>query len=392
MVETSPGGVWTQTWTFQTNPSKNIAQATNRTLDFRLNDYDEASFTLPCKSAAAAIIDSFATDLWIWCNDVKVFRGRIVADNDRKGPNGWTVDCKAISYRGLLGLRWFWTNNVDMWTDFTPKPVTEVITDLLGYSHESDTVRVTTTEVAGTPVNLATFFAARGNRIPTWGAYGGPDTAGPQGWGIDPSLIPSTGPVVSRAYQSGWTIGDAIDEIFALVGEWSLDPDHKLHLHQPRRGYATESAPRKLAEPRHIQEWERSFDAAQYGNWIYGVNGTSDPFVETQSGYVTPKSIYRGVIGRVVNFTNLTDLPSVTTQVDKAGNQYSRDGHGWSLVLKPGVWTGPSYVDVGDTIALNINGKPRFVASDLACRITNVHVALADTGPETVTLTAEENA
>ena len=64
------------------SPTKNIAQATNRTLDLRLNDYDEASFTLPGKSAAAAIIDSFATDLWIWCNDVKVFRGRIVADRD----------------------------------------------------------------------------------------------------------------------------------------------------------------------------------------------------------------------------------------------------------------------------------------------------------------------
>ncbi len=320
---------------------RELTLARSRRLTVRLDGTPDAQFTLDATSDEAADIVALATDLVIYRNGVKQFRGRIAPEQGTLSPRSRLIQFSAIGYRGLLNTR---------------------------------LMRAAT---GGGPA--LTFTGVDQAQI-AWQLIDDAQDRPGGDWGITEGIGTTSGVLRDRTdWQPGKPIGDCVTELLNTDdgGDWEISPDLELNRWFPTRG-----------ENRGVLDYggvlaqvDRTLQPADFGNAgiITGSAETIPATFEIAGIGTDPRG--RWEIAEA--------FPSVVLQStldDRAAWLAAESGilrpvH--SVRFRPGRWEGPDAVWVGDVVTLAVN-RGRFTVN-LPHRVAELTFTLSDNGVETVT-------
>jgi hypothetical protein len=348
-----------QDWQFILGPAAGgwvtpLAQATGRTITWRLTDAHDASFTVNATAGLDAGIVPLATDLHVLFAGQPVFRGRIGNSSDQLQDGSHLATFAATSYRGLLNRRQLYATSRLVWT------TTDVATIAWGLLTQTQTL-------PGGNLGIV------------------------QGLGF-----PTVGMTASKTVQPGDLIGEKIDDLaYVDIGgfDWDIQPSdqtqHTLDLwpagHGQDRGVVLQ-----YGDGITGSNWQRDVDTSVFADAIRMTGGT--PSTGTGTGpspvEVTTADIATRPEGR-------WDASFQTDELDpsllgaRAALQLSGAGllvPSYTIPLQPGKWGGPHHIWVGDTIHVSLSSG-RFTGSLETLRVLEL---AADVGQDatTVTLTA----
>jgi len=286
-----------------------------------------------------------ATDIVVYRNNVKLFRGRIHYTQDNIGPNRHTVTLSAIDYRGLLDRRIFndsitnnpW-NNVDQGT------------------------------IAWEIVDLTNINTDAGN----WDI------------GVDSSSL-TTGVNRDRLYEPGQNVGQALQQLSEVINgfDYEIDANKIFRLFYPERGTEKSFV---LDLGGNVLQVSRTVSSSDYANSIR-VNGGENEQGSAPFHVTTVADIATTPEGRFESQIGFPDITVATTLVERAEFELARRAvinPSYSLRIADNRWEGPDQVWLGDTVQLVIKSGRLNVISDV--RIRKFDIKLNQDGEEVINI------
>jgi len=186
-------------WTFvaadTTGRELGELQGYSRSLSFPLDGPAEARFTIDGRQPTALLADELVSDLIVYRDELKIFRGRIGFSQDQLGPDAHTINFTAHDYRALLDRRILVEGDPYR---FTQVDQSAIAWQLIAHSQS---------KVGG---NL----------------------------GITRGLGATTGRLRDRAYEFGKPIGEIIQELGEVIDgfDWEITPELVFNVYYPQRG------------------------------------------------------------------------------------------------------------------------------------------------------------
>ena len=317
---------------WQSEPERALRAAHSRQLTLRVDDAASFAFAIDGRGADAAAIGVLETDVWVYRDDVLLFRGRIIAAPEAIDANRHLISCTAIDYRGLLSRRYLQTDVV--------------------YAHwfqgwlAWDLITRTQSQLGG---SLGITYAH-----------------------ID------DGPQRDRTYVAGDNVGERIAELGRVEGgfDWWVDPSRQLHLTTTPRG---EDLPVVLDYGGALAEVRREPDVGGFANQVTVTGG--DPTVPAQT-------LDPGVLGDPRGRWEATfSYPSVVEQATLAGKANLLLAQGiqppvvYGIRLAPGAWQ-RAPIQIGDRAWLRLVSGLR--SEQPVVRVDELTVRVDDSGVESV--------
>lgn len=345
-----------QDWQFILGPATGgwvtpLAQATGRSITWRLTDAHDAAFTVNATAGLDTGIVPLATDLHVLYAGQPVFRGRIGNSSDQLSGGTHLATFAATSYRGLLNRRQLYTSSRLVWT---------------------------ATDIA----DIA------------WGLLTQTQTLPGGQLGIVKGLGFPFGATASKTVQPGDLVGEKIDDLaYVDIGgfDWDIQPtgqtQQTLDLwpagHGNDRGVVLQ-----YGDGLTGSNWQRDMDTSAFADAVRMTGGTP----ATGTG---PSPVEAATADIATRPEGRWDASFQTDELDpnllaaRAALQLNGAGlpvPSYTIPLQPGAWRGPSHIWVGDTIHVSLSSG-RFTGTLETLRVLEL---TADVGQDatTVTLTA----
>ena len=321
-----------------------LTHARNRKLVVRLREPSTASFAVDGRSEQAAGIVELASDLVLWRDGQMLFRGRVGATSDDVGPSAHEMQVHAVDYRGLLDRR-------------------IVYDDDLRSFHQVDAETIAWQLIANTQ-------AKPGGEL-----------------GITRHGT-STGVLRDRTYEPGKPVGEAIQQLSELDDgfDWDITPEMRFRVWYPSRGV---SSPLVLEYGGTVATVSRELDTSDFANAhrVSGADGDDEnpgPDPELRES----DTVGTDTQGRFDLQTGITDISEQSTLA--ARPDYLLGRHrvmraAYTVTLRPGVWSRPADLWVGDVALLVIRSGRLDVVE--AQRVYEMTFAISDDGTEAITAT-----
>jgi microcystin-dependent protein len=314
-----------------------LASARSRTVQFVLDGAATATFTVPGTHPDATLVSELASDLLVYRNGVKLFRGRVGTSSDTLSADTHTVAFSAIDYRGMLDRRILWSDS--------PLSFRGVDQGQIAWAMIADTQRRTGGDL-----------------------------------GITQGLGTATGVVRDRDYTPGKKIGEAVTELGDVIGgfDWEIDANLAFNVFYPHRGRST-GIP--LVYGSQIASATRQVTSTNYNNALrYQGDPAATTAVEIADTIFGPTGRWEAAIGNPdlklqtsVQSTAQGDLGASDTLIPN-----------YQAALLEGWWD-PTALWLGDIANLYIASGRLNVTGD-AVQVVGFHIAYSDNGGEAVTV------
>jgi hypothetical protein len=315
---------------------RELTKAHGRTITWRLDGTPTAQFSIDGRVDEAAGIVALATDLTVFDDGAKVFRGRIGPESDDIGPSSHACQFTATGYRGMLARRQ---------------------TGAGGAAY--------TATVAGV---IAMDLIATSQALP------GGD------WTIAAGVGTTTGALRDRTIDPGKPVVESIDEMGRLDGgyEWEIDADLHLNLWHPMRGADNAVV---LDYGGLISSARRQLDPNDFANsaLVTGSSGLTPVTATTADIATDPRGRWETSAG----YPSILNQSTLDARGPWLADQAAVLRPTWSATMRPGRWGGPSHVWLGDTVVLVVRSGRLNVAA--RHRVVEVGVQPGDDGDDTVT-------
>lgn len=329
-------------------PSRELTEATGRRLTARLDGSWDLQFSFTGAGSDWAddhesrAISPLATDVHVWRDTDRLFRGRCAVRSGQATGEVYTVQWTAQDYRWMLNHR-----QIDAaGRIFTATDQDDLVLALIDESE----------------------------------ALSGGD------WGVD--LGTNTGTPTARdlTLLPGQPVGDAIGNLGRLDNgfEWEIGPDStgdlKLNLwHVTGRGADNGVV---LDYGGLVTSFTDNLDPDDFANSVLvtGDQATTPVAAETAGIGTDP----RGRWERSFGFPTIIEQPTLDDRGPFMLAQTSVLRPEYVVELTPGLWQGRSHIWLGDTVFLVIHCGDVDVAADH--RVIEVAIVMGDNGEETVTL------
>lgn len=322
-------------------PVRELVGATGRTVTRRTRAASTAQFTLDARSDEALEIVDKVSDLWVWRDGVRMFRGRITVPDDTVDTRH-SVTFTAMDYRGMMSTRTVGAAPVE----FDQVDQAEIVWEL----------------VAATQ------------------ARPGGD------WGIVRGLVPADPVLRDRLYPAGKSLADAIAEVADVEDgfEWEVSPELVLNVWSPRRGRIN---PIPLAYGTQIRRVSGTGSGTGFGNALIAVGSdeTTPVVAEAPDVATDPRGRWE-----IVDASPTVKLQSTLAEraparlVEALANAVPLTAE-----FAAGAWTGPGDVWIGDPVRLTVNSG-RLGTFD--GRVSEITLVPGASGSETVTVAITPNA
>lgn len=322
--------------------SGELSAAQSRTFTAKLVGPWEAAVTLSGRHPQALLLTELETDLVVYRNGAKLFRGRVGATQDEIDEEKHSSTFAALDYRALLDRRLL------------------VEGDTLSY--------------AGVDQGTIAW-----NLIQTTQAKTGGNLGITLGTGVP------TGVVRTKAFEAGKPIGEGISQLAALLNgfDWEIDASLKLNVFYPNRGAAVAAVFDYGGAVRRVR---RAFDPSSYSNAIRA-SGSELLTAENRVGAgvgADPRGRFESQHG----YPDLLEQVTLAARADflLAGKNSIRPS--WAVELKPGV-ADVSSAWVGDTVQLVVQSGRLNV--NVAQRILSITFGISQSGEERCAVVLGEN-
>jgi hypothetical protein len=322
-------------------PNREMTQWASWSLTGSLRDPDTFALTgVPGNHPEAAALEETITDLWVYRNGVKIFRGRIIGGTDTlNGDGGAEVNVAAVDYQGLLSRRILLRDRT-----YVQTPQADIVWDLVREAQERP--------LAPNPAN--TLYITRG--------------------------VAPAGRERDRTYEAGASIGELIDNLSEVLDgfEWNVNPDRQINVGYPRLGSRKHFA---LDFGGFLNSLTRGIDSGTQANgvWQSGGEGTTPVYVEA------PGVAQGGLWQASSSDPDVTEQATVQAKGEGvlAERRFLRPT--FKATVSPERWD-PTLIGLGDTADLVVSfGRLHY--PDLPVRIVEINVSMTNDGAENVSLT-----
>lgn len=314
---------------------RELTQATGRALTLRVDGPATAQFSLDGRGDEAAEIISLGTDLHVYRDGIKMFRGRIGPESDSINENEHRCQFTASDYRGMLDRR------------------------IIGA-----TGRIFTAVDQGL---IAWTLIADSQALP-----GG-------NWTITNGIGATSGVVRDRTYDPGKPVGEALGELGRVADgfEWDIDPTMSLRRWYPTRGASNNVI---LDYGGNVAKIERLLSPNDFANSVLVTGAQGLVPAAAAAGNVA--SDPRGLWERSLSTTY--EVPAhLTSKATWMLAQTLIQRPEISVTLTPGRWGGLGVVGLGDTIRLSVQSGRLAIYGPH--RVVEIVCVPGDDGTETIT-------
>ena len=323
------------TWQITGPEDRELAGALGRRIDFAVDAPAVARFQLDGYGEEAAAIESFGTDLVVYRDGTKIFRGRITSEQDQISASNHVASFSAVDYRGLLSHRL--VDAVLTWSAIDQGTIAWDLVDHTQGKSEGDL-------------------------------------------GITQGLGTTSGTTRDRTIEVGTKIGEAITSLGRLQNgfEWTINPDLELDRWYPRRG-ADDGV--QLDYGGLITSLTRTLTPAEFANVVVvgGSNETTPVQGEKSGSY--------GNQGRWEQFRGYPTIKEQDTLDDRADwllSELALVKPGYACQVTPGAWEGPNHLWIGDTVGLQVTSGR--LAVDVPQRVVTLGLEVTDSDNEVLYL------
>jgi hypothetical protein len=283
------------------------------------------------------IITEMASDLIVYRNKEKLFRGRITYSQDGFGPDRHTATISTVDYRAILDRRILYTN-----LNYTGVDQSTIAWNLINY---------------------------------TQGLSGG-------NLGITRGTGQSTGITRDRPYEAGQNVGELIQQLSEVINgfEYEVDADLKFNVFYPQRGSAKDVV---LEYGKDVVVGSRTVSSQDFANAIR-MNGEDETIVATR----TTANIGTTPEGRWDKQIGINDIKLQTTLNQKADQELITSGElrpSYSLELHDGVWKNKGHFWIGDTVLVVIKSGRLNIVQQM--RVLELKLTVNSDSSETVHIT-----
>lgn len=313
-----------------------LTAAQSRSLTARVDGPWSASVSMSGRNPQAALLTELDTDLVVYLNGAKLFRGRVGPTQDDVGEDAHTVTFTALDYRAILDRR------------------------LL---YEGDTLAFVGVDQA------AVAWALVGNTQAQTGGYLG--ITGPPA---------NTGVTRTRTFEAGKPVGEAITQLSQVVNgfEWRIDGNLALVVYFPEQGANNGYV---LDYGGTVSRVRRAFDPATFAN---GIRATGDPALTTERRSSAGIAVDpRGRFDQQFGFPDVLEQTTLGLKADFLLADRSVLRPSYAVDLKAGRWG--AELALGDTAQLVVSSGR--LAVNESARVIALTLALDPHGAEKVTAT-----
>lgn len=323
-------------WVISGPETRELSSAAARRLDFAVDGPATAVFTLSGFSEEAAAIAEFETDLTVYRDGLKIFRGRIVAESDAIDANGHVSTFAAKDYRGMLAYRLVGPSGLT----FAAVDQGTIAWDLIDH---------------------------------TQGKTGGD-------WGVTDGVGAVSGTVRDRSFAPGASIGESLDSMSKLLNgfEWNIDSELAFNRYYPRRG-ADNGV--KLDYGGACTSINRTL-APDFAN-VVQVQG-SNTTVPVEANTATLGGDARGRWEVYRGYPTIVEQDTLDDRRDWLLGELAIAKPGYSAVMTAERWEGAAHIWLGDTVSLQVKSGRLQVSTPQ--RVVTMGLSLPDNGGEVVTL------
>ena len=287
------------------------------------------------------IITELASDLIIYRNKNKIFRGRITYSQDGIGPDRHTVSISATDYFELLKRRILYQD-----LNYTNIDQSTIAWNLINY---------------------------------TQGLSGG-------NLGITRGNGQSTGVTRDRPYEAGQNIGELIENLSEVINgfEYEVTPDLAFNVFYPQRGVQKDVV---IQHGKDIIIVNRTVSSQDFANAIR-MNGTEKDDNPAPVATRSTANIGTTPEGRWDKQIGLSDVSVQATLNQRADQELINSGElrpSYALELRDKSWRGPEHYWIGDTVQLIIKSGRLNVVQQV--RVLKLSLTVNSDGSERVDLT-----
>lgn len=318
---------------------REIRAATTRKLSLRLNAPSTFACSILGQHPQAKLITELITDVTVRADGVDLIRARCGMTQDTVAESGHGVAYSFVDYRGVLARRKM------------------NLADTLAYAAG--------TEQSDIAWGIITNLQSRSN-----GNYG-----------ITRGVGSTTGITRQWSMQPGEYGGRVIDSIGNTANgyDWDVDPAMAFNLYYPSRGSNLGVG---LEYGKTVSAFTRTKNPSSFANDDTITGSNAIPPIEKASATVAtdPQGRWDGVF-------SYPDISNATTLDDRGNWVIARTAlllPAYNVLLKPGLWKGPSHIGLGDTVRLRVvKGR---INDNVLLRVIEIAVDIGDSGGEDVRL------
>ncbi len=323
----------------QGGAGRELVTASARTLQLKLLEPSDASFTVDGRSVEAGDVEELITDLWVYRGSSPVFRGRVAAPTTDTVADRHTTVVGCRDYREVLSRR-------------------QLQSDLSWTSTEQSTIAWALVDHAMTQIG--------GNL------------------GVVKGTWPTTGITrPSVTFKQGDSVGDSLKKLGQMDSgfDWDIDQDLKANLYFPARGVDQGVV---LDQGGVVTKAIRVFDPARYANAIRqsGADGVTPTSLSVSDLATAREGRWDAQFGD----TALTTADMVAKTASTNLRLSSQLTPAYTLTLAAGAWGGPGHFWLGDTVTVAV--KSGRLVDVVKSRIYEIGIVLDANDVETVTVTA----
>ena len=311
--------------------------AKSRSLSFPIDAPATAKWTSRGDDPGALLTIELATDLMAYRDGTLMFRGRNGATGDDIDANTHKTTWSSVGYRGFRRLIW--------------------------------------------PTSTRTFSAVDQATI-AWTLISNSQSLADGNLGITNGST-ATGTLRDRTYDAGKPIGEAIDELAAVIGgfDWDISPAMVFQL-WPSPAYRGTAVGWAAVFGDTISKVKRDVDPATFATDLYGTGGdTTTP--------ITRSAASRGAAGRWESTVSWSDVSVQSTLVQHTEAALAEAENlvpTYQLTVAKGRWS-PSDAWLGDTVRFVCHSGRLNV--DTTGRIVQVDITIDDDGNEQTVITLD---
>ncbi len=329
-----------------------LSGITDRKLNVRLAASSQVEFTMDGRDDLAGRVGELSTDVHVLRTPASgptdtLFRGRVGATSDQITADSHTLRVSAVDYREVLNRRILYASSQKVWT--------------------------------GEDQSAIAWGLIQQSQVRTGGNLG-----------ITRGLGQTTGVNRDRTYETGASVGASVQALSEVIGgfDWDVRPAGdglKLDIFYPGRG---EDRGVLLEYGGLVTGLTRDVDPAGYANAVRGTGvapegGGPEPApAERQAANLA--TVPQGRWDRAVGTEQTTTAAVVDrTEWELGESQFLRPAY--TLTLRPGAWTGPGHIWLGDTVRLVVRSGRLVV--DTSLRVHEMGFTPVGDDDEVVTLT-----
>lgn len=320
-----------------------ISGHTGLSYDGSVDEGETISFSLDGNTPGAEHIREMITDIVLYRENQKIFRGRVVSATDEVDAISHTITVNCVDYKSLLKRRHVYSTT----PNGTSLDLEELAWKLIDYS-----------QTRGTDWSLG---ITRGSS---------------QAVGVTSS---STWDYLSNIKENIDSLAKSnTAEQATNYFEWTIDPELRFKAHRPTRGRQSPQFDASLGGT--VLSFGTTFDPNSYSNYFF-VSGSSGAWTAKYS--LDIGKYPGGVFEEVVNDSALTSVDATD-----AAAFWLITFHGqlellksYALEIASERWGGPTELWVGDYVNLNLNSG-RLKVNSSQFRVLNLHLEVDEAGQE----------